>query len=92
MKNLILFPLGFIVKRFIIALTVSFLIVWPLWNWEIMFSLLFYHSDNLWTYTRFHSHGELIQHYAVGFKLVWGPLLSAVVYTLVSIGKSKAPE
>ncbi len=84
MKNFALYKLTFACKQLTVAFISCFLLTWPLWNWEIVFLFLFYHSDDLFSYTGFHSHLEVIQQYAVGFKPFWGPSLSAIVYAFVS--------
>jgi hypothetical protein len=58
----------------------SFFISWCLWNWKITLGLLWYDS------TALEQHGwssvwEFVKTSGSGFKLFWGPFISAVVYT-----------
>lgn len=64
-------------------LIISFLLSWPIWNWQIVVGLLWYNSETLSKWTDCGNYFQLIQHYASVNESLLFPLLSAVGYTIL---------
>lgn len=62
-------------------LIISFLISWPIWNWQIFVSLIWYTSKNLDDKTEFQTYFDLINHYGNWYVSFFYPLISAIAYT-----------
>ncbi len=75
-------------SRMIFTFIVSFFIAWLLWNWQITFALFFYHAEHLKKATSFDTHFDLVVSYATVLKSFFGPLCSAMLYTLVAFSRN----
>lgn len=62
---------------------ISFLLSWPLWNWQIAIGLIWYNSDNLQKWTGCDNYFDLVTFYSTGWRSIGAPLLSALVYTFI---------
>lgn len=63
-------------------LIISFLLSWPIWNWQIVVGLLWYNAENLSKWSECNNYFQLIQHYSSIEKSLFFPLASAVGYTI----------